>query len=379
MTSTTPPKKILFVITKSNWGGAQRYVYDMAVAAARAGMEASVALGGNGPLAAKLRESGIPIFPIDSLGRDISLTRDTRSFSALTEIIRKVQPDVLHLNSSKIGGLGALAGRRCGVRNIIFTAHGWAFNECRPWWQKLVIRALAYTTVALSHRTIAVSNAMYRNTWYMLGVRKKIVIIPNGINPPHFLPRADARIALLPNLPHSYTTWIGTIAELHPTKCIDMAIEAFALFAKKFPQTALVVIGEGEKRKELEAQIAKHDLQDRIFLVGHKHEAARLLKAFDIFTLPSRSEGLAYVLIEAGFAELPVVATRVGGIPEIIEHQRTGLLVRPRDPQDLAEKLQTLIEQPRTRATLAHNLHQKVTAQFSLRHMVEKTLAVYIK
>ncbi len=370
-------ERVLFVITKSNWGGAQHYVYNMAVGAKKAGINVSVATGGSGPLVEKLLGSGIPIFQIDTLGRDVNISRDMHSFFRLLQIIREYHPDVLHLNSSKIGVLGGIAGRLCGVRKIVFTAHGWAFNEARPKWQKIIIRILAYVTVALSHQTIAVSNMMRRDAQYMLGVRNKIIVIQNGVDIPELITRTKAREALLPQQTNTEDQlWIGSIAELHPSKCIDVAIDAFAMLENK-QQLKLVIIGEGEMRSELEKRIEKHDLQNHIFLVGYKHAAARLLKTFDTFILPSHTEALGMVILEAGLAKLPVVATRVGGIPEIVEDGVTGLLVEPKNPEDLAKKMTKLLNDPKLRTELAENLHKKVTEQFSLEKMVHNTIKIY--
>ena len=126
-------KKILFVITKSNWGGAQKYVYDLANELHRpnAEFEVAVAFGQEGQLAGKLREAGITTHPIRSLQRDVSVIADIKSFFELLRLFKTQKPDIAHLNSSKVGGLGALAARVAGVPKIIFTVHGWPFWETR--------------------------------------------------------------------------------------------------------------------------------------------------------------------------------------------------------------------------------------------------------
>ena len=136
---TTVKKKILFVITKSNWGGAQRYVYDLATHLPKEEFEVAVAFGGTGEVGAsagllevRLREAGVRIIFLTTFARDIGILREFSAFFELLRTIRAENPDVLHLNSSKAGGLGALSGRIAGLRRIIFTAHGFAPNELRP-------------------------------------------------------------------------------------------------------------------------------------------------------------------------------------------------------------------------------------------------------
>ena len=126
--------KILYGITKSNFGGAQRYVFDMATEAKSAGHDVAVICGGEGTLVKKLRAAHIRVITLPHLKRDISLVDEFRSFHFIFRTLVKENPDVFHTNSSKMGGLGNLAARLAGIRKIIFTGHGWAFNEPRPEW-----------------------------------------------------------------------------------------------------------------------------------------------------------------------------------------------------------------------------------------------------
>ena len=138
--------KVLFVITKSNWGGAQRYVYDLATALLRENYEVAVAVGGQGLLAENLKMAGIRVVGIPHLERDVNFFKELFSTLYLWKIFKSEQPDIIHLNSSKVGGLGAIAARtlklwdswdRKGTGRaewnprIIFTVHGWGFNERR--------------------------------------------------------------------------------------------------------------------------------------------------------------------------------------------------------------------------------------------------------
>jgi glycosyltransferase involved in cell wall biosynthesis len=154
--SKLPRKKILFLITKSNWGGAQRYVYDLVSTLDRTVYEPVVVLGGNGELVEKLHAAGIRTITLQSAQRDISIRKELQFFRELFSIVHREKPDVFHVNSSKAGGIGCFVGRLLGIKRVVFTAHGWAFNEDRPWWQKYIIKYLHWLTVLLSHTTIAV-------------------------------------------------------------------------------------------------------------------------------------------------------------------------------------------------------------------------------
>jgi hypothetical protein len=185
-------KKVLFLITKSNWGGAQRYVYDLATALNRNEFEPVVALGGNGTLVDMLHHAGIRTIAIKSLVRDVDAKQELALARELYSIFRTEKPDVLHLNSSKAGAMGAFVGRLARVRRIIFTAHGWAFNEDRPFWQRLIIKAIHYATVVLSHHTIAVSSGMMREMNWP-GVQTKMSVINPGRSIGVMFTKAEAR------------------------------------------------------------------------------------------------------------------------------------------------------------------------------------------
>lgn len=364
--------KILYVITKSNWGGAQKYVYDLAVAAKGAGNEVAVALGGDGILVDKLRAAEVRVVSVPELGRDVRLLADLHAFRFLKKLFKEEAPDVVHLNSSKIGFLGALAGRRARVPRIVFTAHGWAFNEERPYLARLALIFLYWCTILLSHVTITVSYAVRRQMLPLPLMRGKMTVIHNGLREPTtFLEKAAARKSL--GLPPDALI-VGTIAELHPVKGTADAIRAVA--ENSLP-IHFAIIGEGELHSDLTALIGAYHAEDRIELLGAKDDAAQYLKAFDIFLLASHSEACPYVLLEAGAARLPVVATRAGGIPEIIKDNETGLLVPPRYPSMIASALKTLAEDPKLGEKLGEHLARHVRNSFSIDRMRNDTIALY--
>ena len=380
MDVSSQPISILYIITKGSWGGAQRYVYELALEAKARGNTVCVASGSQGELIQKLNDADIPVVRIPGLARDIRLGADMRALLGLMSLMRSVHPDVVHTNSSKAGFIAALAARLSGVRRIIFTAHGWAWNELRPEWQKLFFKTLHFLTVFFSHTTIAVSEAVRKDAAWMPLVQKKFVVVRHGVAPLTNMSRSEARLRLEEaagmSLPSS-ALWIGSLAELHPTKGLDVLIRAFAMLATEQPQTILVCVGGGEDAGRLKALSHMLHIEDRVFFTGHVQEAARLLGAFDVFVLPSHSEALGYVLLEAGQASLPVVATNVGGIPEIIVDQETGLLVPSADPEALAKALGEVVESAPERSRLGNALHTRVQEMFRLERMMDATFALY--
>lgn len=373
------PKRILYIITKANWGGAQRYVFDLAVASKEAGHRILVVSGNEGTLTERLKEAGIETRTIAAMKRDISILDEFRSFKTLLRIVEEFRPDTIHGNSSKAGGLSTLAGRLKGIRTIVFTAHGWAFNEGRPFWQKVLIGLFHYAMVLCAHKTICVSSAIRQDAAWMPFVRNRFFVIHNGVSKIPLLSKREARMALAPDLVRTYSNalWIGSIAELHPTKGLDTLVEAFAAIAHDPPSTVLVIMGDGSEWAKLEKLVQIYDLPDRVVLTGFVKDASSHLAALDVFVLPSRSEALGYALLEAGLASLPSIGTRVGGIPEILEDGETGLLIPPQKSIALAQALTQLLNNESLRNRLGTGLNEKVASEFSTKTMVEETLRLY--
>lgn len=382
MTEIPKKTKVLFVITKSNFGGAQKYVYDLATGLQKDKFEAVVALGGSGILIQKLHSEKIRVLPIFSLARDVNPWSDITAFFELWRIFRDEKPDVVHLNSAKTGGVGALAGRLAGVPKIIFTAHGWAFNEERPFWQKLIIKFFSWITVTLSHETIAVSEAIKNDTKKWPAVLKKILVIKNGISEPEFFSREVARQRIFAkaniHIPEDAIV-IGTIAELHRSKGLTYAIEAVAKLSPQNPNLYYFILGGGEEKERLEALVELYGLQGHVFLLGFVEEAARFLPAFDIFVLPSIKEGLPYVILEAGLASLPTIATNIAGIPEVIEDGKTGLLVQLRDRDAIEQAIQKLMSDHALAERFGETLRERVVTEFSLSRVLKNTIFLYTK
>lgn len=364
-------QRLLIVITKSNFGGAQRYVYDLA-RSLKDRYDIVVACGGEGLMKKRLEETDIKTISIPYLGKNINPFKDLLMFFWLGKLFRQIRPDVVHVNSSKIGGAGAFVGRLMGVPRIVFTAHAWAFNEERSSLSKAAIKFFHWLTVALSHRTIAVSEAVMRQMGHLPLMARRMTVVHLGLDSFEPLPRLEAQAKLGLKSPGLA---IGTIAELHPVKGLEYALDAVRTLPFDYSYT---IIGEGDLKSKLQSRInTEPSLKKHVSLAGFVADAARYASAFDVFLLPSLSEAFGYVLLEAGLCGTAVIGTAVGGIPEVIEDMRSGILIHARKPKEIARALQFLHDNPETRADLAKRLNDKVKTRFSLESMVEQTIAVY--
>ncbi len=371
MTQSEHKKKIMLVITKSNWGGAQKYVYDIATSLNNdPTFDVVVLAGGTGEMVKRLKEKKVRIVEIPNLIRDVSVMKDIKSFFWLLSTIRKERPDVLHLNSSKAGGIGSLAGRLLFVNNIIFTSHAWAFNEERPSYQKFIIRILSMVIVFLSHTTICVSEKTKESLRAPKWLARKCVIVHNGIAPVDFKePGAffkDRKIVKKEKI------GIVSIGELHKSKGFDLALNYLAHL--KHISWEWHIIGEGEEREKLARQIELLELRNRVFLHGHIVDASRYITSFDLFLIPSRTEALGYVAIEAMQTRLPIFASNAGGLPEVLGNDPGSMMVNIKS-RDTIHSLQTLLLHL---PTIADEERVAVRQQFSLETMMGHLKNLYL-
>lgn len=375
----TTNQKVLIVVTKSNFGGAQRYCLDLSRELKKRGINAAVAHGVDpdgkrGKLTTLLFANDIRSIPLASLGRDIHPMRDVVAFKELRALFALERPHVVHLNSSKAGGLGALAARVSRVPRIVFTLHGFPGDEARSALSRTLITLATWLTILLSHVTITIHRRDYERMRALPFARRKVVLVRNGIETPTFLSRSEARAelrTLAPALPPDCTL-VGSIGELHVNKAYDTLIRALSKV-----DAHLVLIGDGSERSRLTGLAESEQVKDRLHIVGFVPDAARYLRALDCFVLPSQKEGLPYVLLEAGCAYVPVVATHVGGIPDVIVNDFTGILVPPGKPDQLASAINRVLSDATLARSLSEELLKRVRGSFSLETMVDKTIATY--
>jgi len=398
-------RKILYIITKSNLGGAQRYVYDIATNLPNDEFEPVVALGGNGPLREKLKLAGIETIHIPFLERDLGIFKELPAFVAITQIIWKLKPEIVHLNSSKAGGLGALAARMCNFlirlshllnpkhytlnpSRIIFTAHGWAFKEKRGTVVKKIIEYSSWLTIFLCHKTIVVSADDMEKVKNFLFVQPKIKLIHNGIGKQTFLEKTEARKIIAEKIGQRLNDkefWIGTVAELHKNKGLEYAITAIKTITQEstgnqqnnIGNPAYVIIGGGEERKNLEKITSENNLTNTVFFTGEYPDGSELLKAFDLFILPSLKEGLPYSVLESGSAGLPTIATNVGGVSEVIEDMKSGIVIKARRPKEISDAITFLFAHKEKMEEFGNQLKKTVEEKYTLERMIKETVSLY--
>lgn len=373
---------ILYLVTKSNWGGAQRYVYDLTLEAKRAGYHPAVAAGGTGMLTERLAAHHIPTHTVPTLQRDISVYKEIKTFFALMRLLRTLRPAVLHVNSSKAGGIGALAARLCGTPRIIFTVHGLPQREARPWVIQRIIGFLTWLTAFFSHRVITITKEDTATLSRQPFMHNRVLYIPNGIEH-HGLDRDAARAVIYRHLDTSVheridnAHWIGTVAELTHNKAHHYALEAMRTVVTAHPEIVYVIVGDGELREQYEQYVSTHNLTDHVFFTGFIPDASQLFSAFDIYLATSIKEGLPYTILEAMASGTPLIATRIGGIPDVVTHMHSGHLIAPHSTEAVSDALIRLLEDDAYRTTLGTGARSDAARAYTRAHMAEQTFLLY--
>jgi glycosyltransferase involved in cell wall biosynthesis len=366
--------RILHLRTSGGVYGAERVILTLAAEQRRQGHDASVLCldpPGAGAFAAALRAQGVPARHVPAPGgADPAVAR------ALLDAARDASPEVLHSHGYKtdvlLAALRPLA-RRPPLPPLVATNHNWtgATRALRVYERLDALALRAFSRVA------AVSRAS-RAEMLARGLRpERVVVVPNGIPLPAAAPDRDrARAALARLVPDlGPEPLVGYLGRLSAEKGVRELVSALA--SPLLGAVRAVLVGDGPLRAEVEAAIAARGLGARTHLLGWRDDAALLLPAFDVLVLPSWREGVPLAALEAFAAGVPVVASRVGGMPDVVRDGETGILAPPRDPAALAAALGSLLGDPGRRRALAAAAARDLAERFSAPAMARAYLDLY--
>ena len=379
-----PPRRVLFVITQSEYGGAQRFLYNLISNLKREKYAIGVALGGIGAsdfLEKTIKQEDVSVTRLKHLTRNPHLYNDFLTVFEIRKAIKKFKPDTLFLLSSKAGFIGSLASvfpKKIKQLKIIYRIGGWTFNDPWPKWKRSLWILLE--KIGSGWKDIIIVNNQHdldQAKEFNIKPRKGLVLIHNGIDAykMDFLSKEEARMKLFEKLSRQsgkifqIKKIAGTIANFYPTKGLEYLIEAAKRF-KDDKEIAFFIIGDGPERQNLEARIKNLELERKVYLLGQLADGHKYLPAFDVFVLPSVKEGSPWSLIEAMSAKLPVIATGVGAVPEIIEDGKNGFVIEPKNPEQMADKIKEILDNDYLRQELGIQAHQTILFKFSLDKMV---------
>ena len=354
---------ILYLITELSTGGAQAALRRLlgGLDRERYAPAAACLYNGDGAVAQGIRALGVDVF--DAKMRHKT---DLLALLRLYRHIRHVHPTILHTSLFHANLSGRILGRLAGVPRIICSERTMAMESE---WRYRANR----WTIGLVDRVIAVSANVRDFCVSHVGLpAQKLVVVYNGVTVPQDTqlsrPRARSELAL----PNDGLV-IGTVARLDKVKGIDVLLRSLS----KVNAATLVIVGDGPERQALETLAQDLGIAERIHWTGNRRDVEHLLSAFDLLVQPSLHEGLPNAVLEAMACGLPVVATAVGGTPEVVEDGVTGMLVPPRVPDALADGVNHLLRDHTLRRKMGQAGRERVETLFSQKEMIRQTQAVY--
>ena len=355
-----------WLITELNTlGGAETYVKQMAPRLLQAGYAIRViTFMSGGTLVAELRNSGVTVIELGLKNKF-----DWKAMIRLSSLWRADRPDLVHTHLYHAGIIGRIVAKVMGIRTVVVHQHG--AERARSTVRSRIDRL----TSPLVSRYVVTCRAVADLLQQREGISgMKIVIIYNGIECLEPIsPKPDKshqeRLSSIPT--------IISVGRLSPEKGHNTLLEAMALLHTHQTQARLVLVGEGGSQIFLTERIKELNLNGFVHMLGTRRDVAELLANADIFALPSDWEGVSIALLEAMAAGLPVVATAVGGTPEVVIDGINGLLVPPHDPEALAGALSRLLIDPDLRQHIGETGRQSVRERFNIQHTVHQTQALY--
>jgi len=366
--------RVLHIITRLDVGGSTENTVLSVTRMPRAEFASSLIAGRTTDpppgVAESLARAGAPWLEIRELRRPVSPLADCRALLKLRGAIRSLQPDLVHTHSSKGGFLGRLAARAEGVRRIVHTPHGHVFHG---YFSAVPTRAFALLeriAAPWTDRIITLSDEEARDHLRRgIGTAGQFVTIPSGVDLGPVLSAPPTR--LVPDGPV-----VCAVARLVPVKGLHHLIEAAPAVLRDCPAARFLLVGDGERRLALEAQVRARGLQDRIVFTGYREDASSVMAGTDLVVLPSINEGMGRVLVMAMALGKPIVATRVGGVAELLGEGEAGLLVPPRDPAALAEAITALLRDPQQARRLGEAGRRRAP-RYSAEAMLEALVKLY--
>jgi glycosyltransferase involved in cell wall biosynthesis len=358
--SVTMTGKLVHVITESQpFGGAQRNTLLTLKGLVRDGYAAELICGPGGPLISHTQALNIPVHVIPELIREVDPRKDCRALFRLYQLFRSRAYHIVHTHSTKAGLLGRLAARWAGVPGIVHTFHGVPFEMNGDFRSKLYI-ALERYVASFTHDFACVGESLKQEilSW-QIAPDEKFVTIYSGIDFSSYIPKRTVQeIKRHIGIEEAWPI-IGCVGRLSEQKAQHYLVEASAILQKQYPHLQLLLVGEGELRPLLQKRIEELALSSHVSLLGERDDIADLLNIFDIYAMSSLWEGVGRALTEAMYWKLPIVATPVNGVKELIVHEETGLLVPPRNPTALAAAIDRLASDYDLRKRLGTNARQK--------------------
>jgi glycosyltransferase involved in cell wall biosynthesis len=369
-----PAMNVALFTDSDAFSGTERHILDLAMALPATGVQATIACPAASPLAQRAEAANVPVVPVEKHG-----LVDVGAVRALRALMREGRVDLIHAHNGRTTLNSALAA--CLERGFpcVATQHFLAPDHTSRKGPAAMLHRMAHLYVNRQLRgLIAISEAVRGE---MVSRRdaapQRITVVPNGANAPQqstLTPAEQIRreLGISEDAP-----LVACVARLEPEKDIGSLVSAFAAVSQRHPEAQCVIAGEGSLRADLDRDIADKGLRQSVRLLGFRSDAVSIINAADVFVLPSLAEPFGLVLLEAMALGKAIVATRAGGPREIVEEGRTGVLVPPASPAELAGALSDLIGDPKRRDQMGSQGRDRFQTHFTAERMARDMAAAY--
>ena len=370
--------KLLHVITHLPIGGAQDNTLYTVELLNKDKYDISLSCNLNGELVSRAKKvKHLKLYDVPNLRREVSIINDIRAFLYLYKLIKKENFTIIHTHSSKAGFLGRVAAMLNKTPIVIHTIHGFAFHDYMNSFKKNIFIYLEKLSAKWTHGLVTVSN-LNKKKVVDLGIApiEKLKNIYSGIDLTLFINEKNDQFRKELNLDSNHLL-LGSVGRLSNQKDPITMIEAFSIVSKNFPNAHLTLVGEGELRDEILIKIDQLQLNGRVHLTGNKNDPWKIYHSLDLFIMSSIYEGLGRSITEALSCGVPVVCTRVEGVPEIVRDNKTGILVPPKDPSALATGIIKSLNDMDNARKMAEEGRKFVNENFDVKKMVDDIDTLY--
>ena len=370
--------KILHVITHLPIGGAQDNTLYTVELLDKEKYDISLCCNLDGDLVERAKKvEAVKLFDIPFLGREVSPYRDIRAFLSLYKLFKEEDFTIIHTHSSKAGLLARLAAVLNKTPIVIHTIHGFAFNDFMNGLKKNFFIYLEKLLAKWTDVLITVSNLNKKKIIDLnIAHENKVKNIYSGIDLSLFTNKRNDEFRKELNLENDHLL-LGSVGRLSNQKDPITMIEAFGIISKLFPNAHLALVGDGELKGKILEKIDQLKLNDRIHLTGNKNNPWSVYHSMDLFIMSSIYEGLGRSITEALSCGVPVVCTDVEGVPEIVRDNITGILVRPKDSNKLADAIIRTLNDMETAKKMAEEGRRFVNDNFDVNKMVNDIDSLY--
>jgi glycosyltransferase involved in cell wall biosynthesis len=377
--------KILRIIARLNIGGPALHVVNLTAGLDPARFQSLLVTGVESPDEGSMLDyalsRGVQPRILPEIVNEFSLKpRDGKALLRLYRLIRQERPHIVHTHTARAGFLGRLAARLAGVPLIVHTYHGHVLHGYYGAAKNRLLRNMARMLALLTDHIITVSELVKRDlVHYQIAAAEKITVVPLGFDLAPFLSCQNHRGQLRREYGlDDRVQLVGIVGRIFPIKNHRLFLDAAARIVAQKGGVRFVIVGDGALRGEMEHYVDELGFADRVIFTGWRRDLPRVYADLDVLVVSSDNEGTPVSAIEAMTAGRPVVATRVGGLPDLIEEGRTGLLAPPRDPEALAAAVLGLLHDPQNAARIGQTARAMAQERFAVQRLIADTERLYL-